>query len=152
MPEFDQPIPTPTTDSGGQAQGGLWAKINPFNAEDMAKAEQQSGALLESAKGGGFRVGENAGRDLLDAITEALTDLDGIMYEAGGLAEEPKLGTSPYAKQVAQHVQKSGDGPQGILPMLRKLRTVLQQSEEALKIAMRNYREAEEQQKQTFRQ
>ncbi|GAA1236237.1 hypothetical protein GCM10009676_20510 [Prauserella halophila] len=151
MPEFDQPIPAPTTDSG-QDQGGLWAKVNPFNAESMAKAEKQSGELLESAKGGGFRVSENAGKDLQDAITEALGDLDEIMYEADGLAEEPKLGTGPYAKQVAQHVQQSGNGPRGILPMLRKLRTVLEQSEEALKIAMRNYHEAEEQQKQTFRQ
>ncbi|MCR3720539.1 hypothetical protein LY15_002513 [Prauserella flava] len=121
-------------------------------AKQVGDAKAQSGALLDSAKGGGFRVGENAGKDLQEAITEALDDLDGIMFEGRRLADEPRLGTGPYAQQVAHHVRQSGDGPAGILPTLEKLRTVLQQSEEALKIAMRNYREAENQQTQTFRQ
>lgn len=151
MPDFGEVPEPPRGGSAAQIGAGVGAVAGALG-KDMGEAEKQSGALLESAKGGGFRVGENAGKDLLNAITEALDDLDGIMKEAHWLTEEPKLGSGPYAQQVAQHVRQSGDGPQGALPMLRKLRTVLEQSAEALKIAMRNYREAEDQQKQTFQQ
>ncbi|KMS84283.1 hypothetical protein [Prauserella rugosa] len=116
----------------------------------MADAEQQSGALLESAKSGGFRVSENAAKPIRDALIEAQNDVGNILDEATDLAQEPQLGSGPYAKQVAAHVQQSADGPQGVLPMLRQLRTILRDSEQALKIAEDNYREAEEQQKSTF--
>jgi|SRR5690606_4195520 len=151
MPDFGD-VPEPTSGGAGAAAGATIGGAIGAIGKNMGEAQKQSSALLDSAKGGGFRVGENAGKDLQDAITEALGDLDEIIIEADQLTVEPKLGTGPYAQQVAQHVRQSGDGPQGALPMLQQLRTVLQQSEEALKIAMQNYREAEQQQKQTFRQ
>ncbi|TWH21412.1 hypothetical protein [Prauserella rugosa] len=152
MPEFGE-IPEPT---GGGAPGGarIGAAVGAAGSaltKQVGEAQAQSSALLDSAKGGGFRVSENAAQPIRDALIEARDDLDEIMGDAEFLAKEPQLGTGPYAQQVAQHVRQSGDGPQGVLPMLRQLRTVIKDSEEALKVAMDNYRDSEEQQKDTFK-
>ncbi|MBB3662843.1 chorismate mutase [Prauserella sediminis] len=146
MPEFGD-IPAPTGGSAMRIGGAVGAL-----AKQVGDAKAQSGALLDSAKGGGFRVSENAAEPIRDALKEAQQDLGNIMAEANNLAVAPMLGTGPYAQQVAQHVQQSGDGPQGVLPMLRQLQKVIEQSEEALKVAMENYRESEEEQRSTFKQ
>lgn len=153
MPEFGE-IPEPT---GGGAPGGarIGAAVGAAGSaltKQVGEAQAQAGALLESAKGNGFRVSENAAQPIRDALTDAADDLESIMAEADLLAREPQLGTGPYAEQVAAHVAQSGNGPQGVIPMLRNLQKVIKQSEEALKIAMDNYRESEEQQKSTFKQ
>ncbi|KMS78111.1 hypothetical protein [Prauserella rugosa] len=149
MPEFGD-VPESGGVSRGAAIGAGIGAAGSAMAKQVGDAKAQSSALLESAKGGGFRVSENAAQPIRDALIEANDDLNRILGEANTLTAAPKLGTGPYAQQVAEHVQQSGDGPQGVLPMLRQLRTVIRQSEEALKIAMDNYRESEDQQKQTF--
>ncbi|MBB3050347.1 hypothetical protein FHS23_001342 [Prauserella isguenensis] len=152
MPDFGE-VPEPTGGGVGSAAGmRIGAGAAGALAKQVGDAQAQSGALLDSAKGGGFRVSENAAQPIRDALTEAQQDLASIMDEAWVLSEEPKLGSGPYAQQVAQHVRQSGDGDQGVIPMLEQLRKVISQSEEALKVAMDNYREAEDQQKNTFKQ
>lgn len=152
MPDFgDVPESTGGGAPGGARIGAAVGAAGSALTKQVGEAQAQAGALLESAKGGGFRVSENAAQPIRDALIEARDDLDGILGEAFHLAAAPQLGTGPYAQQVAKHVQQSGDGPQGVLPMLRQLDAVIRQSEEALKVAMENYRESEEQQKSTFK-
>lgn len=150
MPEFDAPEPV----GGGSAEtaqvGNMLGNLNPLDSKQMAHAENQSSQLLESAKGGGFRVNDNAAKPIRDALIEAYDDVLGILKEARVLAAEPQLGTGPYAQQVANHVRQSADGPQGILPVLEQLKGILQKSEQALKIAIDNYRETEAEQQSTF--
>lgn len=152
MPDFGE-VPEPTGGGVGSAAG---MRIGTGAAGALAKqvgdAQAQSGELLDSAKGGGFRVSENAAQPIRDALTEAQQDLEEVLWESQNLSQEPPLGTGPYAQEVAKHVRQSADGPQGVLPMLKQLRMVIQQSEEALKIAMENYRASEEQQTSTFKQ
>lgn len=144
MPDFG---PLPSSD-GANAGGQAGAAIG----KQVGEAEKHSSALLESAKSGGFRVSENAAQPLLSAIQEAHNDLAIIIQDAHRLADDPKLGSSPYAQQVAKHVRESGDGPQGILPTLQTLLNVIGRSEQALVAAMKNYRENEDQQQSTFKQ
>src|SRR5690606_21210391 len=99
MPEFDAPEPV----GGGSAEtaqvGNMLGNLNPLDSKQMAHAENQSSQLLESAKGGGFRVSENAAKPIRDALIAAYDDVLGILKEARVLAAEPQLGTGPYAQQ-----------------------------------------------------
>ncbi|MCP2256049.1 hypothetical protein LY13_004832 [Prauserella aidingensis] len=65
-------------------------------------------------------------------------------YVFDRLAQEPKLGSGPYAQQVAKHVRQSADGPQGVVPQLKHLKQTLMKLTEALYRASNQYAEAEE--------
>src|SRR5690606_9527483 len=84
MPDFGD-VPEPTSGGAGAAAGATIGGAIGAIGKNMGEAQKQSSALLDSAKSGGFRVGENAGKDLQDALTEALDDLDKIIIEADQL-------------------------------------------------------------------
>lgn len=150
MPDFG-PIPESTSGAGNTPAvgGALGAGVGKMFGE-IDKAKEQSGALLDAAKGNGFRVSENAAKPLREALARAQSKFLVLQGDANNLSQLPLLGTGPYAQQVAHHVQRSNDGPQGVLTMLQELQAVLQQSDEALGRAMENYQRAEADQKSTF--
>ncbi|MFC4005062.1 hypothetical protein ACFS2C_27355 [Prauserella oleivorans] len=135
---FDQPV----SDSAGMA-GGNWVNAG-ISAAAVAKTSTEAGKMLQVAKSGGFRVSERGAQPLIEALADARDRIDQMLGKSYTFSTAPPLGSSPYAVQVAEHVRKSGDGPQGAVTVLTQLQAVLEQSEEALRHAMRNYREAED--------
>ncbi|WP_019812770.1 hypothetical protein [Saccharomonospora saliphila] len=115
-----------------------------FNTESVARMNAQGEAMLESAKNGGFRISERGAEGLLNTVRGMKDDIDGLRYTFDRLAQNPKLGCSPYARQVAAHDRKSADGGTGVVDVMQAFRHTLDLLEEALLRASSQYRESEE--------
>lgn len=107
MPEFDAPIQK-------QSGGGEVADLGVGAGFMAGIGEMKSGAegMLTAAKSGGFRSDPEGVKQMVKICQEMFDHLERKSELFTSLAQEPKLGTSPYAKQVARHVASSGDGPQ----------------------------------------
>lgn len=116
--------------------GGVLAGV-----ENMKNGAEQ---MVDAAKSGGFRADPEGVRELVQVCDRMIEKLRGAQRTFYELAQEPKLGSSPYAKQVAQHVRASADGDQGVIPQVDTFRQVLITLKEALYRASGQYAEAEE--------
>lgn len=144
MPEFDAPIQK-------QSGGGEVADLGVGAGFMAGIGEMKSGAegMLTAAKSGGFRSDPEGVKQMVKICQEMFDHLERKSELFTSLAQEPKLGTSPYAKQVARHVASSGDGPQGVVPQLREFRMTLIKLIEALQRASGQYEAADETAKMT---
>lgn len=138
--------------AGMQADSG-GPKLDPvsgvFDAAQGALAgvkSMQQGAekMVEAASSGGFRTDPEGVRKVVNVCDRMLDKLNATTTTFANLAQNPKLGSSPYAQQVSQHVRLSADGPQGIIPQLDLLKQTLMALREALFRASGQYAEAEE--------
>ncbi|MCP2256231.1 hypothetical protein LY13_005018 [Prauserella aidingensis] len=130
--------------SGGAEIGaGLGAQVGGFLAgvENMKTGAEQ---MVNAAKSGGFRTDPEGVKQMTKVCDEMIGQIESKSDAFVSLAQEPKLGSSPYARQVAQHVRASADGPQGVLPQLDALKKTLIALNEALYRASGQYAEAEE--------
>src|SRR5690606_11456186 len=109
-------------------------------------ASMQKGAeqMVQVAKSGGFRTDPEGVKQLVKVCSNMIDELDKKASTFYRLAQEPKLDSSPYAKQVAQHVRLSADGPQGVVPQLDTFKRTLMALNEALYRASGQYAEADE--------
>lgn len=78
-------------------------------------------------------------------------EFDEIFHDVKLLARAPGMGSSPYAKEVADFNAKvASDGGQSLIPNLELLKQGFIQVREALTIARKNYSETEDTHSQTF--
>ncbi len=127
-------VPSEPVDGAGD--GGFMAGIG----------KMQTGAdnMIESAKSGGFRSSPEGVKPLIDACSRMIDRIERLYENFNLLAQDPKLGSSPYAREVAKHDRQSADGPQGVVPQILALRETLVALIEALYRASSQYAEAEE--------
>lgn len=109
--------------------------------ESMQKGAEQ---MVNVAKSGGFRTDPEGVKKIVDSCDRMLDKMTGLQGTFWKLAQDPKLGTSPYAQQVSRHVRLSADGPQGVLTQLETFMQTLTALKEALFRASGQYAEAEE--------
>ncbi|MBB3049430.1 hypothetical protein FHS23_000425 [Prauserella isguenensis] len=128
---------------GAQIGAGLGAQVGGFLAgvENMKTGAEQ---MVNAAKSGGFRTDPEGVKQMTKVCDEMISEIESKQATFARLSQTPKLGSSPYAQQVAQHVLSSADGPQGVIPQLRALKSTLIALNEALYRASGQYAEAEE--------
>ncbi|MEA5361605.1 hypothetical protein VA596_18825 [Amycolatopsis sp., V23-08] len=135
-------------DGGG---GGSFADIvNPLSSAGMSEAIKgvtaETQKLVDAAKSGGFKITPEGVKPIRDALTELVTDLDGLKFTSVSLDQAPQLGNHPYGHTIAQHDQKSAtEAESSASAVLDKLRLVAQQADEALARAAGLYTETENQ-------
>ena len=150
---------------GGEAQpaagsigAGVAAALNPFSGDGamspqaLEQARQAAQGLKDSAASGGFKISENAIPDLMKALNDADNQINGATQSVQNIQQAPKLGSSPYADQVASHTQKSGTGDRSASMVLEQFKEVLQLTRDALNLASKNYADNESGNVQTFNQ
>ncbi|EWC58568.1 hypothetical protein UO65_6169 [Actinokineospora spheciospongiae] len=101
-------------------------------------------AFVGAAAAGQFAVNQHGGDAMLAAIRKMadwIADNRGRWFV---LTQEPKLGSSNAAKVMKPYVQQVAVDPEGFLTQLDALAKSLSQAEAAIKQAMDNYREVDE--------
>ncbi|SNR68748.1 hypothetical protein SAMN06265360_114140 [Haloechinothrix alba] len=146
-------------DGGDNSGAGAGAEFltSGFTA-DVTDSEQverfQSGAarLKEMASNGQFAINEEGMRRYLKAIDLFLDGYKDQELNLRQLTQRAKLGSSPFAMEVADHNVKVIDGDeQSLIPNLEKMKAAFEDAREALLAARRNYDETEEAYSMTFR-
>ncbi|GAA1203610.1 hypothetical protein [Prauserella alba] len=134
-------------DSGAGVQVGASlgkaAQVGGFlsGVENMQHGAEQ---MVEVAKSGGFRTDPEGVKQMTKVCNEMIDNIEAQGKNFALLAQDPKLGSGPYAQQVAKHVRLSADGPQGVITQIKKLQQTLVALNEALFRASGQYAEAEE--------
>ncbi|GAA1208423.1 hypothetical protein [Prauserella alba] len=141
MPEFDAPIQKQPGSAGGGV-GDL--AVGAGFMSNLGKMQSGADNMLKVAKSGGFRSDPEGVRELVKVCEGMIGQIDDKSYVFERLSQAPKLGSGPYALQVANHVRQSADGPQGVVPQLQHFKQTLMKLTEALYRASNQYAEAEE--------
>jgi hypothetical protein len=95
--------------------------------------------LNHAAAEGSFAINETGGKALLQAIREMKDWVDENRVDLRRLADQPPLGGSHGASAMKQFVPQVATDGQGFLTMLMKFRESLDEAENGINIAMRNY-------------
>jgi hypothetical protein len=95
--------------------------------------------LNHAAAEGSFAINETGGKALLQAIREMKDWVDENRGDLGELADQPKLGGSHGAQVMKQVVPQVASDGQGFLTMLMKFRESLDEAEQGINTAMKNY-------------
>ncbi|MBB5854522.1 hypothetical protein ACFQ05_14530 [Amycolatopsis umgeniensis] len=120
-------------DGTGGPPGDFSQMLGDFSA--------QADAMVKAAKDGDFKVSEEAGEALKQAISDYVTDWSNNQRAFLRLAEQPKLGTGPFAQQVGQHAIRVAEGDDlSAKTQLDALRDVLNRADEAIDLAKTKYR------------
>lgn len=144
-----------TWDDSGSGQGAVGAgvgvgaaagAVSALDAKAIAKTSAATRQLLDAANSGGFRISPEGVQPLRDALAEMQADL--MRIDVGSvqlLSQKPRLGSHDYGETVASHDQKSAAQEAGsVATVLEEFARVLRDADNALKVAVRNYREAED--------
>ncbi len=119
-----------------------------MGAKTMGAMRADTQQLIAAAKSGGFRISDQGVKPMRDAMVRMMDRLDVRIRYAYLLTRAPELGSSPYARQVANHDVKGGESA---VKSLMALRQVLVDCDEALARAAGIYRETDEGNQDTFR-
>jgi hypothetical protein len=100
---------------------------------------QGAASFAKAATEGSFSVSESGGRALLEAIREMRDWIDSQDGRLPLLQQTPPLGSSHGAETMKPFVQDVASDAQGFITMLRAFRDSLDQAEQGITTAMRNY-------------
>jgi hypothetical protein len=152
MPIWDEPVRAGVVGGavGGGAAAAMAASLNTKDVDSMASEAKK---MLASAKSGGFRVSEDAAQPIREVLARMQTRVERSIVDIDLLsAKQPPLGGHDYGQKVALHQQESISSMQGSpLTVLRQLAEVLVDADQALKIAVDKYKEAEASASDAFR-
>lgn len=113
------------------------ASVSDFN--------KQAHEIKDSAENGGWAISEEGMRVYRKACDTFLDRYDEMIEKAKRLERQVKLGSSPYAYQVAEFNVKVANGDESsLIPNLQLMKDGYDQLKEALVIAMKNYNENED--------
>jgi hypothetical protein len=141
--------PPAAGDAGNTFLTGLLdVPLDEAGARQLNAGAQQFKSLAEN---GGFAINQ-AGFDAYTKVCDQfIHEFDEIFHDVKLLARAPGMGSSPYAKEVADFNAKvASDGGQSLIPNLELLKQGFIQVREALAIARKNYSETEDAHSQTF--
>jgi hypothetical protein len=142
--------PAPAAGDAGNnfLTGLLDVPLDADGAKQLNAGAQQFKSLAEN---GGFGINQ-AGFDAYTKVCDRfIHEFDEIFHDVRLLARAPGMGSSPYAKDIADFNAKvATDGDQSLIPNLELLKQGFIQVREALEIARKNYNETEDAHSQTF--
>ncbi|GAB3498041.1 hypothetical protein [Amycolatopsis cihanbeyliensis] len=131
---------------GDAGNSFLQSIIAGADSEAQAKAfADDAKGMLGEAKAGRWAVSEEMGQAFLAAVDEAEQQVSGLHHRVRNLARKPMLGDDEYARQVSQHVLMALDSDErSLVPAFNSFKDGLGHAREALEIARRNYKAADE--------
>lgn len=98
--------------------------------------------LKQAAQSGSFAISQDGAQAYINAIEAAQQDLQKAELKAYALTERTRLGTSPDAEAMSNYnleSAKGGAGTSGIIPALEQLKAALEDAKAALREAVKNY-------------
>jgi hypothetical protein len=121
----------------------MGASLNSKAVDSMASEAKE---MLKSAKSGGFRVSEDAAQPIRKVLKDISEDVNRMAQDLFRLAQvPPRLGEHEYGKRVSKfQMNATLTDPNSPAEVLKALRVVLADADEALRIAVEKYRETEE--------
>jgi|SRR5699024_7517127 len=127
---------------GGNDQGGVGGILD---SESVTEFNKQAREIKEAADNGGWAINEDGMKVYREACNEFLDKYTDMIDKARTLQYQVKLGSSPYAKQVAQfNVTVANGDERSLIPNLELMRDGYEQLKQALETAQRSYDENEE--------
>jgi hypothetical protein len=139
-------------DSGGSSAGGFGAVIGAaaqavavgVSSAALGQAQQAAQGLKDAATAGEIRITEAGFNALMNALNECEVHLGQMRENLFAITQAPKLGSSPYALQVAAHVEKGGTGlTQSADAVVDQFNEILNTTRDALNEARKAYLENE---------
>jgi hypothetical protein len=118
------------------AGGGFSASIGAA----VAGIAQGAANFASAAADGSFAVSETGGQALLQAIREMRDWINGQGDRLVALEQEPPLGGSYGAQAVKPYSRDVATDQQGFIAMLKAFGDSLDQAEQGIRDAMKNYR------------
>ncbi|MEU0509919.1 hypothetical protein [Amycolatopsis sp. NPDC006125] len=134
------------SESGEPVHSVASAITNAVGSPEQAKSFADGAKhMLGEAQAGRWAVDEETGTHLRSAISHAHGQLDALNARIELLRRAPKLGNDAYARQVAEHMRAAMDSDaQSLVPVFKALLEGLDNLQQALEVAMRNYDAADE--------
>ncbi|WP_326566545.1 hypothetical protein VSH64_32400 [Amycolatopsis rhabdoformis] len=137
----EQPNPNPLASIPGDP-------LDTAGAERLSQSAQQLKSLATS---GGFAINEAGLQHYTKVCDDYLNGLSDLSNDLFLLSREAKMGGGPYAKEIASFSVKISDGdPQALIPNLQLLKDSFAAVKDALTIANKNYRAADDAHSQVF--
>lgn len=132
--------------------GGMLDDLSPFDAESVNHFKDGAGQVKDMASNGGFAINEDGMKHYIKMCDTFLDGYPEQIQNAWRLAERAKLGSSPFAYQMADfNVKVATDPETGLIPNLEKMKEGFVLLREAFVIARSNYDENESHNDQYFR-
>jgi len=134
--------------ASGEAIGAVAQKVTSGALLDTASVSdfnKQAHQIKDSAENGGWAISEEGMRVYKKACDTFLDRYDEMIEKAKRLERQVKLGSSPYAYEVADFNVKVANGDESsLIPNLQLMKDGYDQLKEALTIAMKNYDDNED--------
>src|SRR5699024_9944547 len=134
--------------ASGEAIGAVAQKVTSGALLDTASVSdfnKQAHQIKDSAETGGWAISEEGMRVYKKACDTFLDRYDEMIEKAKRLERQVKLGSSPYAYEVADFNVKVANGDESsLIPNLQLMKDGYDQLKEALTIAMKNYDDNED--------
>lgn len=128
-------------DPGGSAPVGSpsGAVLTAFDGMSSAIAD------LVDAGNQGFSISETGGQALINALEEAISDLEVILNDTQSISREPPLGSTPAALVYKPFLATIANDPvQGFIPAAHKLVSEMGNAIQAIKKSMATTAAADE--------
>jgi hypothetical protein len=145
------PSATPAAgDAGANFLAGL-ADASPYSTDDAKRINEGAQQFKALAENGGFAINEEGLLRYRKVCDIFLDGYDNIRHEVGKLATKAQMGSSDYARKVADFNVKVANGDeQSLIPNLELMKDGFEKAREALEIARKNYQETEANHSQSF--
>ncbi|MQA60924.1 MAG: hypothetical protein GEU86_05410 [Actinophytocola sp.] len=151
---FDEKPISETGGASGDADGetgiggGLLDRMiggaTPFDTKSVDTFHKDADMFKDWAGQGKFAVNEEAMRAYTKVCDAYIDGWQHVQREAQLLTTSAPMGSSPFAKQIAEYNVKVAEGDErSLLPNLRKMYDGFTKMKEGLAIARKNYNEAD---------
>lgn len=121
------------------AGGGGGAPAATDWASTMESFARSTASFAAGAAAGKIAVSQTGGDALLQAVRTMMQWVDDNSGDLNMLAQQPALGGSRGAEVMKPYVANVAMDGQGFIPMLKKFRESLDQTEQGILDAMKNY-------------
>lgn len=129
---------------GGVIGAAAQAVDAGVNSAALAQAQQAAQGLKDAASAGKIRISEAGFNSFMKALNDCEDHLGQLRENLHSITQAPKLGSSPYAQQVAAHVEKGGTGlTQSADAVVDQFSEILNTTRDALNQARKAYQENE---------
>lgn len=107
--------------------------------------------LKEMAKQGGFAVDDTTGNEMIRSLQGVIDSLEERWNALVKLQQAPPMSATATARWVSGHMVGTATDEKGLLTQLQAARAEFPAYVEAIELAKRNYRERDEESRQTFK-
>lgn len=136
-------------DQGSSSNEAASFDVNAFfgSSESKSKAVEGAEAFKAAAKSGEFRIDPERAKAAIRELERAEEAAQKNRYVTDIVAQRPKMGSSPYAQEIAAKYEEGGQSArmavEADIQVIRLFR-------EAVEIAMRNYQRTDDDTAQTM--